>query len=56
MTGSVQKESNRNTMRLTGKFSITETSCRPLELVNLNFILITTILYSKERKMRKLGQ
>ena len=38
---SVQKESNKNTMTLTGKISITETSCHPLEKVNLNFILNT---------------
>ena len=31
MTGSVQKESNKNTMTLTGKISITETSYRPLD-------------------------
>lgn len=31
MAGSVQKESNKNTMTLTRKISITETSCHPLE-------------------------
>ena len=31
MAGSMQKESNKNTMALTGKISITETSCHPLE-------------------------
>ena len=31
MAGSMQKESNKNTMRLTGKISITETSCHSLE-------------------------
>ena len=55
MTGSVQKESSRNTMTLTGKISVTETSCHPLEYVNLNCILITTMLHLKERKMRKWG-
>ena len=30
MTGSVQKESNKKTMTLTEKISITETSCHPL--------------------------
>ncbi len=54
MTGSVQKESNKKTMRLTGKISSTETSCHPLEKVNLNFIFIT-ILHLKEREMRKWG-
>ena len=53
ITGSVQKESNRNTITLTGKISITETSCHSLELANSNFILIITILHLKERKIRK---
>ena len=35
MTGSVHKDSNRNTMALTGKISITETSCHPLRVGKL---------------------
>ena len=42
-------------MTLTGKISITEASCHPLEFVNLSFILITRILHLKERKIRKWG-
>ena len=50
---SVQKESNKNTMTLTGKISITETSCHPLEKVNINFIINHHNIALKERKMRK---
>ena len=49
------EESDRDAMTLTGKISITEASCHPLELVNLSFILITRILHLKERKIRKWG-
>ena len=47
------EESDKDTLTLTGKISITEASCHPLELVNLSFILITRILHLKERKIRK---
>ncbi|RMX43173.1 hypothetical protein pdam_00009716 [Pocillopora damicornis] len=47
------EESDRDTLTLTGKISITEASCHPLELVNLSLILITRILHLKERKIRK---
>ena len=49
------EESDRDAMTLTGKISITEASCHPLELVNLSLILITRILHLKERKIRKWG-
>ena len=49
------EESDRDTLTLTGKISITEASCHPLELVNLSLILITRILHLKERKIRKWG-
>ena len=49
------EESDRDAMTLTGKISITEASCHPLEFVNLSFILITRILHLKERKIRKWG-
>ena len=49
------EESDRDTLTLTSKISITEASCHPLELVNLSFILITRILHLKERKIRKWG-
>ena len=40
-------------MTLTGKISITETSCHPLEYVNLNCILITTMLHLKKVRVVK---
>ena len=51
--GKRTERKHNKTTTLTGKISITETSCHPLEKVNINFIINHHNIALKERKMRK---